>query len=228
MVPLKMETVAGVKVLKDKGIKPQIIYIDADHHYAPCKADIQACLRAFPDAILVGDDYGHYESVRNAVTECALEFDKHVHVDQNHCWTYHRMESGTGRTFKPKPKATDSFASLLAGLLCYFLHPYLQLPTPSPRRSHRQEKLTTAAASACPARAAACRPCRTKLPLLQPVQPRLLLLDHQEVLRSSLLSVGLAAGVRLELELFSVQDLACLPLFDRGSSLHGFGDDVGT
>ena len=46
---------------------------------------------------------------------CALEFDKHVHVDQNHCWTYHRMESGTGRTFKPKPKATDSFASLLAG-----------------------------------------------------------------------------------------------------------------
>ena len=68
-----------------------------------------------PDAILVGDDYGHYESVRNAVTECALEFDKHVHVDQNHCWTYHRMESGTGRTFKPKPKATDSFASLLAG-----------------------------------------------------------------------------------------------------------------
>ena len=44
-----------------------------------------------------------------------MEFDKHVHVDQNHCWTYHRMESGTGRTFKPKPKATDSFASLLAG-----------------------------------------------------------------------------------------------------------------
>jgi hypothetical protein len=115
VVPLKMETTQGVQVLKDKGIKPQIIYIDADHHYEPCKKDIQACLRAFPDAILVGDDYGHYESVRNAVTECALEFDKHVHVDQNHCWTYHRMESGTGRTFKPKPKATDSFASLLAG-----------------------------------------------------------------------------------------------------------------
>ena len=44
VVPLKMETTQGVKVLKDKGIKPQIIYIDADHHYAPCKADIQACL----------------------------------------------------------------------------------------------------------------------------------------------------------------------------------------
>ncbi len=69
VVPLKMETVQGVKILKDKGIKPQIIYIDADHHYEPCKKDIQACLTAFPDAILVGDDYGHYESVRNAVTE---------------------------------------------------------------------------------------------------------------------------------------------------------------
>ena len=129
MVPLKMETTQGVKVLKDKGIKPQIIYIDADHHYAPCKADIQACLRAFRDAIL-GDDYGHYESVRNAVTECRIdvEFDK-----QNHLETHHRIEfdrtftdqnldlppHGVGlreRTFKPKPKATDSpSASLLAG-----------------------------------------------------------------------------------------------------------------
>ena len=115
VIPLKMETVSGVEVMKKQGIVPQIIYIDADHHYAPCKKDIQACLKAFPDAIIVGDDYGHYESVRNAVTECALEFDKSVHVDQNNCWTYHPMESATGRTFKPKPKATDSFASLLAG-----------------------------------------------------------------------------------------------------------------
>jgi hypothetical protein len=43
--------------------------VDADHHYEPCKRDIDLCLEAFPSAILVGDDYGHYESVRNAVNQ---------------------------------------------------------------------------------------------------------------------------------------------------------------
>ena len=45
---------------------------------------------------------------------------------------------------------------------------------------------------------------RTELPLLQPVQPRLLLLDHEVVLRASFFRIRLAAGVRLQLELFSV------------------------
>ena len=114
VVPLKMQTVDGVRHLKDKGIVPQIIYIDADHHYASVKKDIEACLDAFPDAICVGDDYGHYDDVRNAVTECATKYNKTVHVDQNHCWTYVAIDSVTGRNFVPKPKATTSFADLLA------------------------------------------------------------------------------------------------------------------
>jgi len=115
VVPLKMQTVAGVELLKKHGVKPQVIYIDADHHYEAVKKDIAACLDNFPDAICVGDDYGHYDDVRNAVNESAAKYDKTVHVDQNHCWTYAPLATITGRTFKPKPKATDSFASLLAG-----------------------------------------------------------------------------------------------------------------
>ena len=53
--------------------------------------------------------------MRNAVTECAVAFDKTVHVDQNHCWTYAPLNSVTGRTFKPRPKADASFAALLGG-----------------------------------------------------------------------------------------------------------------
>ena len=72
-----------------------------------------ACLRAFPNAVLVGDDYGNYKDVENAVLECAREFNKVVHVDQNHCWTYAPLQSHTGLTFRPKPKKGSSFASLL-------------------------------------------------------------------------------------------------------------------
>ena len=115
VVPLKMRTTAGVAYLKERNIVPEVIYIDADHHYDSVKEDISACLDAFPDAVLVGDDYGHYDDVRNAVTECAVKYKKTVHVDQNHCWTYVKIDSVTGRNFVPKPKPTTSFADLLKG-----------------------------------------------------------------------------------------------------------------
>lgn len=58
------------------GIIPDIIYIDADHHYQAAKNDIMRSLELFPRALLVGDDYGNYEDVRKAVHECANEFMK--------------------------------------------------------------------------------------------------------------------------------------------------------
>lgn len=115
VVPLAMSTEDGIShVVRLAGVKPSVIYIDADHHYASVKRDIQLCLEAFPNAHIVGDDYGHYEDVRRAVTECARKYGKTVHVDQNHCWTFTPIDSITGRNFAPKPTATDSFASLLA------------------------------------------------------------------------------------------------------------------
>ena len=105
----------GDGLLHPEFVSAQVIYIDDDHHYASVKKDIEACLDAFPDAICVGDDYGHYDDVRNAVNECAAKYDKTVHVDQNHCWTYAPLNSVTGRTFKPRPKADASFAALLGG-----------------------------------------------------------------------------------------------------------------
>ena len=115
VVPLRMDTVAGVRLLLDCGVVPDVVYVDADHHYAAVKRDIEAVLDAFPKALLVGDDYGHYDDVRKAVTECAAKYGKTVHVDQNHCWCYVGLESVTGRNFVPKPPASTSFADLLKG-----------------------------------------------------------------------------------------------------------------
>ena len=44
--------------------------------------DIRHSLLAFPEALCVGDDYGNYDGVKNAVLECAQEFNKTVHIDQ--------------------------------------------------------------------------------------------------------------------------------------------------
>ena len=77
------------------------------------KEDIRQSLLAFPDALCVGDDYGNNEGVKHAVLECAQEFKKTVHIDQNHCWAYMRINSDTGSNVTPRPKG--GFAGLLKG-----------------------------------------------------------------------------------------------------------------
>ena len=68
-----MDSVAGLEWLKSQGIQPDMIYIDGDHHYDAVVRDLEACSRLFPDAILVGDDFGNYKDVSKAVTECAAK-----------------------------------------------------------------------------------------------------------------------------------------------------------
>lgn len=113
VVPVRATTTNGLRTIAHADVKPDIIYIDADHHYDAVKSDITSALTLFPDALIVGDDYGHYDSVKRAVTESALEFGKVVHVDQNHCWAFTNIDSMTGRNFTPKPKSDAKFACLL-------------------------------------------------------------------------------------------------------------------
>jgi hypothetical protein len=76
VVPIHMDSVAGLEWLKSQRIQPDIIYIDGDHHYKAVVRDLEACSRLFPDAILVGDDYGNYNDVSQAVSECAARHMK--------------------------------------------------------------------------------------------------------------------------------------------------------
>lgn len=119
VVPLRMDSVTGLEYLKSKNVVPDIIYIDADHHYEAVMRDIGACLRLFPSAILVGDDYGNYDDVRKAVQECALAAFKTVHVDTNHCWTYQPLISSTGRNIVPKPSGKLTGRSFADSLRLY-------------------------------------------------------------------------------------------------------------
>lgn len=72
LMPLKMSTLEGLETLAKFGVKPDMIYIDANHDYGPVKADIDACMRLFPRARLVGDDWD-YAGVREAVAKSVRE-----------------------------------------------------------------------------------------------------------------------------------------------------------
>ena len=149
-----MSTLDGVQWLKDRNIVPDVIYIDADHHYEAAKQDIRHSLLAFPDALCVGDDYGNYEGVKNAVLECAQEFKKTVHIDQNHCWAYMRINSDTGSNVTPRPKG--GFAGLLKGFKVRATEARAQSrwqrqgPSAALEQPHRAEPIITACSFAPP------------------------------------------------------------------------------
>lgn len=114
VVPMRMKTVDGLKFLKTRGLMPDVIYIDADHHYMPAKSDISTCLELFPGATLVGDDYGNYKDVRKAVHECANSAGRVVHIDQNHCWAFRSINSNTGINIEPKIGSSGGVKGLLS------------------------------------------------------------------------------------------------------------------
>lgn len=91
VLPMKMTTERGVallvEVLGKHGIAPDLVYVDADHHYGPARRDIEACVKAFPKAHIVGDDYD-YEEVKKAAHDIAVDHKLKVHAEGGKCWTF--------------------------------------------------------------------------------------------------------------------------------------------
>lgn len=71
MIPVRMHTTDGMKLLASLGVRADMIYVDAGHHYPAVKADLEACLKHWPETVLCGDDWTHPEDdgVERAVTE---------------------------------------------------------------------------------------------------------------------------------------------------------------
>lgn len=74
---LRTDTLHGMAVVHQHGIKPRLVYIDADHTYGAVKADLSMALSLFPGAYIVGDDWNwggtdpkNPYPVQRAVAEC--------------------------------------------------------------------------------------------------------------------------------------------------------------
>jgi hypothetical protein len=87
LLPLRMNTAEGVALLKAKGIKPHMVYVDADHSYAGCFADIERVTDFGRDVIITGDDFAYEVNagVKKAVIEFAAAYRYWV-VSEGNFW----------------------------------------------------------------------------------------------------------------------------------------------
>ncbi len=74
ITPLPAPSEGGYTVLKHFGVSADLIYIDADHDYAPAKRDFERYLELLsPAGVMIGDDFGCWPGVTQAATEFAEE-----------------------------------------------------------------------------------------------------------------------------------------------------------
>lgn len=66
LVPVRLSTTQGLKVLKELNVVPQLVYLDAAHDADSVEADLTQCLEYFPNTHIIGDDWT-WDSVREGV-----------------------------------------------------------------------------------------------------------------------------------------------------------------
>ena len=57
IVPLRMDTMDGIREVAKSGIIPDLIYVDASHEYSDVTAQLDLIRKLFPSSIITGDDY---------------------------------------------------------------------------------------------------------------------------------------------------------------------------
>jgi len=74
IVPMPASSLAAAQVLAQRGIKADLIHIDAGHSYAEVRADLEAFWPLLgPDGVMICDDYATWGGVTRAVNEFAAE-----------------------------------------------------------------------------------------------------------------------------------------------------------
>lgn len=68
VIPLRMSTLEGLRMVASRGLEPDLIYVDAEHSYEAVTAELELARELFPRAQLVGADYDR-RGVQDAV-EC--------------------------------------------------------------------------------------------------------------------------------------------------------------
>jgi hypothetical protein len=65
VVPLRMNTLDGLRAVAEAGLEPDFVYVDAEHSYEAVTAELTLARQLFPEAALGGDDYD-WKGVREA------------------------------------------------------------------------------------------------------------------------------------------------------------------
>jgi hypothetical protein len=88
IVPLRMTTLEGMRLVASMGLAPDLIYVDAEHSYEAVTGDLELIHELFPDALVVGDDYG-WSGVAPALDDAV----------RRHGWTLEVKGTGPARAW---------------------------------------------------------------------------------------------------------------------------------
>jgi hypothetical protein len=84
IIPIKMDGKEAAIYLSKIGIKPDLIYLDMGHSYEEVIDDLKVITQAFPETIIIGDDYLFWTGVKKAVVEIRYKYDiPYLNIDKN-------------------------------------------------------------------------------------------------------------------------------------------------
>ena len=84
IIPVKMDGKDAAIYLSKIGIKPDLIYLDMGHSYEEVIDDLTVITQAFPETIIIGDDYLFWTGVKKAVVEIRYKYDiPYLNIDKN-------------------------------------------------------------------------------------------------------------------------------------------------
>jgi hypothetical protein len=73
IVPLPQTSQIGLRLIRNSGIKPELIYVDASHDYIDVKQDLETSWECVAEnGIIFGDDYQVWAGVTKAVDEFCI------------------------------------------------------------------------------------------------------------------------------------------------------------
>ena len=94
IIPVPVPSSIGHKILKAKGVKADLIYIDGSHEYEDVYADLNNYSELLnPGGIMFGDDYYSFADVGRSVndfvaTQKAKGIDKKLSIVNENFWVY--------------------------------------------------------------------------------------------------------------------------------------------
>ena len=84
IIPVRMDGKKAAVYLSKLSIKPDLIYLDMGHSYEEVIADLNVITEAFPNVIIIGDDYLYWPGVKKAVLETRYRLNiPYLDIDKN-------------------------------------------------------------------------------------------------------------------------------------------------
>ena len=91
IIPVKADTMAGMRDIYKHGVKPDIVYVDACHSEQDVCRDVHGALQFFPNAQIIGDDWGIPQVQRGIMR--ALRKHKNRLVFSGNVWSLKARKS---------------------------------------------------------------------------------------------------------------------------------------